>query len=302
MSIRTKIGIILTIAVTGFCTAQFLAQHYVLLPGFLSLERNEALKDLHRVEAAIQNEINQVDSICGDWSSWDDMYTFAQSYSEDFVSSNLVYSAFANNNLNLIFICDTTGRVIWGSAFDIAAQCAVNLTLFPPDRLPQTHPLFDGQIGPGSIRFMKKGILMTEKGPLILSARPILTSNDGGPSRGILIMGRFFDDAMIQRLAWQTQVEYSFASRPDPEKAPATSAALHRITPQEPYWIDAASADWLKVLSLYPDINDKPALLLTIKTPRNIAKKGYETIRIAVYSLLAAGLGILLMALLKNVN
>jgi PAS domain S-box-containing protein len=297
MSIRTKIGIILTIAVIGFCMAQYLAQHYVLLPGFLSLEKNEALKDLHRVEAAIQNEISQVDSICGDWSSWDDMYTFAKSYSEDFVSSNLVFSAFSSNNLNLIFICDTFGRVIWGSAYDIAAQNPIDLAMFPPDRFPENHPLFEGISSPGSIRFIKNGILMTEKGPLIISMRPILTSNDGGPSRGILIMGRFFDDAMIHRLAGQTQVEFTAASISDAQKKPATSAALHRISRQEPHWIDEADADWMKVYSQYPDINDQPALLLTITTPRNIAHKGYETIRLAVYSLLMAGLGILLMVL-----
>ncbi|MCU0597838.1 MAG: PAS domain S-box protein [Desulfobacterales bacterium] len=299
MSLRTKIGIILAIAVAGFCLTQFLVQHYVVLPGFLSLEREEALKDLHRVEAAIQSEVDQVDSFCGDWSSWDDTYDYVLSLSAEYSNSNLVYSSFLNNDLNLIYICDNTARVIWGGIFDLTDQSPIDLSLFPADHMPQAHPLFEGSADPASIQFMKKGILMTEKGPLILSARPILTSNEGGPSRGILIMGRFFTDSLKQRLACQTQVEYDILPISDAHVSPQDRKALSRLNAQTPHWMDDADTGCIKTHALYPDINEKPALLLTVQTPRSIAHKGHETVRIAIYSVMLAGLGILLMVLLS---
>jgi len=65
MPIRSKIGIILAVAVIGFVLAQFCVQKYIILPGFLSLEKENALKNLNRVEASINNEADQLDSLYG---------------------------------------------------------------------------------------------------------------------------------------------------------------------------------------------------------------------------------------------
>lgn len=89
MSIRTKIGIILLCAVAGFGLAQFCIQQFVVIPGFLSLEQDEAFKDLHRVEAAVKNEIDRIHSVCGDWAGWDDTYDFVRSRSDHYIESNL---------------------------------------------------------------------------------------------------------------------------------------------------------------------------------------------------------------------
>ena len=141
---------------------------------------------------------------------------------------------------------------------------------------------------------------MTEKGPLIISARPILTSNDGGPSRGILIMGRFFHDTLLKQLEWQTQVKYAVLPASDVESTPETKDAYHRLSNSNPHLMDDSEPGWMKVHSFFSDINGKTALLLTTKTPRSIAKKGHDTVQIAVYSVLIAGLGILLMILLNS--
>jgi len=103
-------------------------------------------------------------------------------------------------------------------------------------------------------------------------------------------MGRFFDDAVVRRLAWQTQVEYSIASMSDSEKTRQASAALHHITHQTPYWIDAADADWMKV---YPciRISTISRLFDHHKGAPEYRSQGYETVRVAIYSLLIAAWG-----------
>ncbi len=300
MSLRIKIGMILSIAVAGFCLVQFLIQQCVILPGFLSLEKQEALKNAHRVEAAIQNEIHRLETLCADWSSWDDMYHFAQFHSEAFINTNLVFSTFSNNGLNLIFICDPEGRVIWGRIYDLEDQSSLNLSLFSSEKFDETHPLFQSGSDPGAIRFFKKGMLITEKGPLLLAARPILTSNDGGPLRGICIMGKFFNEDMRHYLQWQTQVEYAVFTKNEIDQATEIKSIIDPLLApgaKGPV-MDETEPGWMKVYSVFPDINGNPALILISKIKRDIAHKGRETVRIAVYSVLLAGLGILVLVLI----
>ena len=157
MSIRTKIGIILLFAVAGFVVAQFCVQKCIVLPGFLSLEQDGAFKDLHRVEAALKNEIDQLDSVCGDWASWDDTYDFVGSYSARYMESNLLFTTFANNHLNLIYIFDMNGGVIWGKAYDLNTQTPLEMAIFPTGRLPEKHPLYPHSADKESLVLRKKG-------------------------------------------------------------------------------------------------------------------------------------------------
>ncbi len=294
MSIRTKIGIILLCAVICFSVAQYSVQRFIILPGFFSLERDEAIRDTGRVSKAIINEIEHLGTMCWDWAAWDDTYDFVQSGSEEYIKSNLVLSTFIGNNLNLIYICDVEGHVVWGKIYDADAEREIQLDLFPKDFLPPTHPLLIGdsgqhQPGPGV-----KGILITEAGPAAVSAMPILKSNNDGPSRGTLIMGRFLNADTVLHIADQTQVDFSLTT------LSASAARLVLKNNNEiSFEVEVADKDHLNVHSIFPDINGKPAIAITTNFYRKISQKGYDTVQNGIYSMLIAGMGILILILLS---
>src|SRR5206468_5054238 len=53
------------------------------------------------------------------------------------------------------------------------------------------------------------GVILLPEGPLLVAARPILTSDGNGPSRGTLIMGRYLNSALIAQLGERTHVDLS---------------------------------------------------------------------------------------------
>jgi hypothetical protein len=55
-----------------------------------------------------------------------------------------------------------------------------------------------------------RGLLRTNLGPMLFSSRPILTSQDGGPIAGTLIMGQLLDSSRMERLRERTEVEMSW--------------------------------------------------------------------------------------------
>ncbi len=296
MSIRTKIGIILLCAVICFCAAEYAVQRFVFLPGFFALEHDEAVKDAKRVTKAINNEIRHLSTLAWDWAAWDDTYEFVKSPSGEYIESNLVLSTFTGNQLNLIYICDGSGRVVWGKKYDLIKEKEIELDLFPGDALPATHPLLADKEETDQPVNEIKGILLTNAGPLIVAAIPILKSNMNGPSRGTFIMGRFMRPDLVRQIAEQTQVDFSLmpmdASAPRQELEDNLSSPLA-------YAVEAVDEDLLKVRFVLPDITGKPAIALTTQSYRKISKKGHETVQIGILSMLVAGMGILLLVLLS---
>lgn len=294
MSIRTKIGIILLSAVICFCFAEYCVQRFVVLPGFVSLEHDEAVKNADRVSKAIENEMDHLTALGWDWSAWDDTYDFVRSRSKEYIQSNLVLSTFTGNRLNLIYILDDKGHVVWGKCYDLTEEKEIALDLFAGDMMPQTHPLRIEHTETDLPEADIKGILMTTAGPIAVSATPILTSNDEGPSRGTLIMGRFLNAEMMRQISEQTQVDVSLTViEASPVRRPT------KTHPSSPYTIQVIDDGYLKVDSVFPDVNGHPAVVLTTNFQRKISQKGYETVHNGILSILIAGFGIFILVVLS---
>lgn len=287
MSIHTKIGILLFCAAVGIASAGIYAQHRITLPGFISLEQDEAVKNIQRVIAATDNEIEYLCSTCKDWSSWDDTYDFIQSADQKYIEANLQIDTFENNRLNLIYFCNDEGRVIWGEMRNEFSGDVVGVRQFPINALPETHPLLIRHPLKKKSEEIK-GIFMTDLGPMLVAAHPILQSNHQGPSRGTLIMGRLIDDGLAENMARQTMVDYRLLPINGDFMTPSIKATIARINEDNPYLIEAVDAKQLQAHALVSDITGHPALLLSLTLPREISARGQKTVRIGIYLIIIA--------------
>ncbi len=299
MSLRSKVGIIVICIFIVYGVVDFGIQRFTIFPSFLSLERDEAIKESKRSVQAIQREIHHLDSLCHDWAAWDDTYEFVESLSSDYIESNLVISSFTENSLNLVYICDNNGKVVWGEIRALETEKMINLDSFPKDGFTKTHPLISYQTGDKPLADVTiAGVFMTEQGPMLIASRPILNSNNEGPIRGSVIMGRFLNNNFVKMLADQTQVNL----RVFPIQADSLPGHIKdipsRVTEQSPYIVDINGDEHIDTYTTFPDIKGDTALLIRSKLPREIAAEGYATIRYAMYSVMVAGLVLLIVMLL----
>lgn len=285
MSIRTKIGIILLCAVIGFGLAEYGVQRGIILPGFLSLEREEAVRDSKRINDAIANEVKHLQSVCTDWATWDDTYDFVVSRSIHYIESNLPLTTFTNNKLSLIFICDGNGSVVWKNAYDILRLTPLSFSEFPTDRFPRNHPLFCSGEADGNTRPVS-GMIMTSRGPMIVASCPILRSSGEGPARGFFIMGRLIGPEMMASLSEQTGVQSTLTGLGQDSGYDGKDA-----------WFEIVSKDQLHVHSVFNNVRGEPEFLVSVVLPRPIMGKAYQTIHQGIYSILVVGLGVLILIL-----
>ncbi|RLB82509.1 MAG: hypothetical protein DRH17_05700 [Deltaproteobacteria bacterium] len=293
MSLRSKILLILFVVVSLYAVLDYGIQRLVVFPSFITLERHEAKKDMERCVEALRREIHHLDTFANDWAAWDDTYRFVQDGNKDYIESNLAVETFTGNNLNIIYVCNVKGEVVWGEIRDLETGGTMQVWEFPASSLPETHPSLQHESVDSSIA----GVFMTECGPMLVASRPIITTENKGPSRGSLIMGRFLNDNVVKALVEQTRVDFRFW----PVKKGSISAdemdVLNHITADAPFLISELDNDLLQVYTTFPDIQGFPALLMRADISREISAKGGVAMRFAFVSIMVVGIIVLIVLL-----
>jgi sensor domain CHASE-containing protein len=300
-SLTSKVLLILVTVFVVYIIINYGIQHFIIYPSFLALERDEARKDVERAVQALSREIHHLDQLCADWAAWDDTYEFVQAPSEheEYREANLIIGTFTASELNLIYFLDIEGTVVWGNIYDLETEETIRIADFPNDAFPKTHPLLSYKIVEESPADRTvNGVFMTEQGPMLVSARPILNSEYEGPIRGTVLLGRLLNESFVSILAEQTRVDLQVfpvqtGSLPEP-----LQAIPNQITTESPYLFEEKSDTHLQVYTTFADIKGDAALLLNARVARKIAEGGMATTRFVLISLLIAGLLILLVILL----
>jgi len=291
MSLRLKILLILSVVVVVYVGLYYGIQRLCVMPSFLEVEQNVAVKDVERCIGALQREIHHLDLLTHDWAAWDDTCQFVEDRNSNYVKANLTPETFENNNNNLIYIYNTQGELVWGKCLDLKAGKEIQLRDLSQQALPLNHPLLLHKTIHSSI----KGIWMTEYGPMLIASRPIITSKNEGPSRGALIMGRFINDGLVKTIVEQTGVNFKLLpvkkdSLPDDDRK-----VINQIQSDKRILIRVRDSKFLQGYALFHDIQEAPALLMKVSIPRDISIKGTTSMWFTMLSIMFAGLILLFM-------
>lgn len=294
MSLKTKLSLIISSVFIVLLFVEYSIQRHIIIPSFTTLEHLEANKSMERAVKAIEKEIFYLDVLCHDWAAWNETYEFANTRAEEFIEDNIPFSAFDDNNLNLVWFVDEQGGYIWGQIYNLDREEEIELTSFPIDTMPKKDPLLSFDIGSTPLSELAvTGIYMTEAGPMFVASRPILTNNIQGPSRGALILGRFLDQKIVRDLATQTQVSFDVYPVKSDRSGINMTSIENDFTKNQPYKIVNENVDRLSVFGILRDLEDEPALMIEAKIPRVISKHGNTTVRYAMLSNAIVGLLVL---------
>jgi diguanylate cyclase (GGDEF)-like protein/PAS domain S-box-containing protein len=271
VTVRVKATLITTLTIGGLIAALYATSRAILLESFSRLESRTAASNLGRARDAILEELKGLDATCADWAYWDETYAFAGNGNRAYVEANLMESALANLQANVMLFLDASGRVVYGTGFDLGRE---RKTPLPSGLLEHFTPgsllLQDRETGEAS------GIVSLPQGFLLLSARPVLKSDRKGPVAGTLAFGRYLD---IEHTSAVTHLTLTTA------RALGQDEGL-------PHWgaVRPLGADEIVSSGVLDDIYGKPGLVLSVTMPRAIYQHGRTTVFYLLLSLIAVGL------------
>ena len=204
MKLENKILLLVVGLVLILGLFSFLVQRYVVYDRFVEIDYAEAKQDVMRCVEAIRGEENHLAKLATDWAAWDDTYDFVSDRNERFINTNLVSESFSTLDVNLISISDTAGKPIW-------RHLRYKDKEYPLDSFPEITFTPRSDDTAASRPRVTTGIVKVGTMALVIAAVEIRKSNFGGPSRGVLVMGRVLDRRMMSQFGRQTKVEMSIS-------------------------------------------------------------------------------------------
>lgn len=298
MTLRKKTLFLISLTLLGLMVAVYITSAAILLSSFAKLEKQDTSLNVERVRRALSNALATLNIKAADWAVWDDTYHFIEDANDAYVKSNLVPSAFTELRLNLMLFINSSGRIVFGSGFDLKNKKATPIPERLQEHLSASSPLLQHPDTKSALT----GIILLPEGPLLIVSRPILTSEGKGPIRGSVIFGRYLDDAEIKRLAQLTQLSFTVYRFKEAEMLPDFQADSSSLSEKSPILVRPLSADAIAGSTMLNDIYKKPALLLRVNLPRLIYQQGQITMRYFIFWLLAVGLvfGVATLLLLEK--
>ncbi len=285
MSLRSKIMIIMCATLISLIAVIYTIGQTIILKSFTELEKTIVHRNVERVLNVLADELIYLDRITVDWAAWDDTYVFIEDVNDNYVRSNLVDSTFTDLNINVMLFIDSSGRIVFGKGFDFR-----NGKEMPVPKSLLTHVSKAALLHHQDTKSRITGILLLSEGPMLIASRPILTSEEKGPIRGTLVMGRYLDSVEVEHLAKKTHLSITVRRFDDLKMPHDFRVARSSLSEEEPIFIRALSERSIAGYAMLKDIYGKPVLVLKVDMPRAIYKQGQASVHYFLLSLIVIGL------------
>jgi PAS domain S-box-containing protein len=287
MTLRQRTLLMLGIAVIALNAVLYTIASTLLFRNVQQTEEQDIKKQLNSVISVVNQALEQFNRNFSDWAIWDDAYAFVQNGDPKFIQSNLIEGQLATNQINLIAFIQPSGRITFGTGFNLQTKQKMPIPhelrrrLVPSDRLLQ-HP---------NLTHTLSGIVSLPEGNMMIISRPILTSEGKGPIRGTLVVGRYLDQAEVERLAKITRLKLDIqpiATAPLPDHL--QTWRQHGNSDAAMLGIQAVNADMIAGYALFQDIYGQPAIVVRTESDRTIYRQGQTTLRFLAGSMLGTGI------------
>lgn len=289
MNLRQKTLLLTTLPLLGLVLILYSSLAAILQRSYLQLERQDAQRNLQRVEEVLAGDLHQLQILTEDWAAWDDTFTFIDDHNPAYIKSNLTDNAFESLQLNVILLVNSEGQLIYGRGYDLEAEAPAPV----PASLLQ-------QVAKGSLllqfphlAYHHAGLVPVGDQVLLVVVEPILRSDETGPAKGALLMGRYLDQAKVNDIALRTKLDLQVYHLGQTDLPTFLPTRLSQFQPpaqghQLPTLIRPLDTNDLAGYALINDLYGHPQVLIQARLSRDIYHQGQLNLRYLGLALLGS--------------
>ncbi|MEP2703762.1 MAG: adenylate/guanylate cyclase domain-containing protein [Roseibium sp.] len=301
MNLRPKtLALIVTTFVASAAALMYLATS-ITTTSYETIEVQSANRDLQRLEKVFTTDLKRLFSVLEDFASWDDTYDFVRSHDESYIASNFAADTFSVPGIEFVVITDDNGDAVYTTSYNVPEERAARTH----DQLKQLLSL-DGDLYEDQPE--EFGLITVGTGTMAIAMAPILRSNDTGPARGHMLIGRFLDDVALDELRLKTQLDLTFENLSVVDPSVGSISDVDQIlerTLTEPFSLanplhEIVPIDDLKLVGyiLMPDILGNPHLLWSVRIQRDIFQQGIKSLRFLLAAMAIIGVILIVSVIL----
>ena len=285
MKLRLKTLLVVSTVMAVLFVALFIAIRFSLEREFAALERQAAGDDIGRVQAAVTDDVNQLDRITADWAPRDQTYAFMQGTDPAFLDQ-LSEEALNNLGVNFMVFLDLHGNVVHTESFDLDLGVRQKMDARVLRSILKSPDLQR----PADPRSRAVGLLKSGDRVLLVAARSITSSDLYSPPAGTLVLARYIDAAELERLGSVTKLNVGAWGVDGRAPAADVVVAARSLQATSAVFTQPMHSGSLGAYALMRDVGGSPALILRATLPRQIYAQGQDAIAYAAIAMLIIGL------------
>lgn len=298
MTLRIRTLLIISLTIIGLIAIIYIASSTILQNNLIDLEDDLAEDNIQRAINVINSELEAFSQLNREFAHSDESYDFTIDETTDtYVRANLNSSALAPLNVNLIMYLSPENEVIWESGFDPTTRdfspVPDEMNLYRADDSPLRYP--------ASLRSATTAIIEINDRPMMIVSHNILTDQGIGPIRGVLIWGRYLDEATVARIGEDTRLSLSIYA-PDAEDAPTDLEGVGAQLTDESSVSKRLNQQTLVGYAGMTDVYGEQSFILRVEMERDFYQQGQDSILYFVLALTIAGVifGVVVLVLLER--
>jgi len=224
------------------------------------------------VDQCIKQELMNLDTFTLDWSSWDETWNFVAGLNPDFNRKNLPDETFTNSKINFLAVFDTSNKVLTYKLFDHDMKRLPAMTNDLASTIDRKF-LYTAL----SVTSHREGLIQLEDNPMMIISRPILHSDNSGPIKGYLIVGRYLNVENMNSIPTLNSFNIKGFRLDRAIPDPTDQLYIPLATQAKP--IVRFAEDKMRVTyGVLNDINNKPIFAFKIFTKPEILNLGKSTV------------------------
>lgn len=292
MTLRKKTLFVTGITLFSLFVALYSTSKAILLDGFTQVEEEDTHQNVQRVMEAYTDELTKLNLMNADEAEWDGTYDAIAKGDQKYFKSAFNYASLVRSDIDLmVFIRHADRRIVFGSLINSNRKQSLPV----PETLQKYFLRNEFLLQAEDLQKQQMGMVLLPEGALLITARPILTSEGAGPSRGTLIMGRYLN---IKQIAERTHFEITTHRLDRPPMLLDFQKAERALIKKAITFVQPLNEDIMAGYTMIRDIEGNPALLLRVEVPRTIYHRGQSSVRYLIWSLLLVGLVFSIITLL----
>jgi len=293
LKLRKKLVLIFSMSYILIFMFFFIASNTFLMKGFVDIEDTNIRRQTELGLKALDLRIDELDQTTHGFAARDDTYYYVESGLKHFINELLLSSTFIDYEISFMVFYNDNGDIITSKAFDL-----VDLKNVPfPESISvavEQHSILKTHTSTSSA---VSGILNTQDGPIVLSSRPIITTEKSGPIIGTLICGRYLDFLEVEAIKGSTFLSLEIVDVND-EEALGSFGSGSMVLNGTQINIERRGYDTILGYSVLYDIFEEPVLVLKVDSPRDVYTHGLLVLAYFVGSGVLAGFVIALLSIL----
>ena len=236
----------------------------IMLDNISTSENGEAESNAQRFITNLNIKLQSLNSTDSDWAPWDDTYQFIENNNTAYIQSNLPDQTFISLGLNLMLFINQSRQLVFGKAFDLENQTAINLQDSEISQILNNNFLYTNDTEQS-----EGGLILLGGAPMLVISQPILTSEGEGPVRGALIIGRFLDKSENNALAQAVGLPLEIFTIGTSQMPADFQLASKNLSPQEPVFAHVINETNIAGYVLLQDVSGAPIVITRVDSYRN---------------------------------